>query len=178
MASPTPNGADAPAVLCDHVAAALPVSERSPFPAIAGELARQIDAALLKLRSISSAEADRPLAPGKWSPKHVIGHLIDSAANNHQRFVRAQEGAALEFPAYAQDHWVASQDYQRRGWDELTSFWHSYNRHLSHVIGRIPEDRRNVLCRIGTAGPVTLGYLVHDYLVHLRHHLAQLRALS
>jgi hypothetical protein len=29
-------------------------------------------------------------APGKWSKKEIPGHLVDSANNNHQRFLRAQ----------------------------------------------------------------------------------------
>ena len=153
------------------------ISDLSPFPALARELGRTVDAALPLLRSIVAAEAAQPLALGKWSPHQVIGHLIDSAANNHQRFVRAQEGPALVFPAYGQDHWVTCQHYEDRPWSDLTGFWHAYNHHLAHLIGQIPEDRRNVSCTIGTNAPVTLGFLAHDYLVHLRHHLGQVRAL-
>jgi hypothetical protein len=67
------------------------ISNQSVFSAIGGEWLQTVDAALVELRSIAEAEAARPLAPGKWSPKQVLGHLIDSAANNHQRFVRAQQ---------------------------------------------------------------------------------------
>jgi hypothetical protein len=153
------------------------ISDQSAFSALASELLRNVDAALPKLRSLAAADAAQPLAPGKWSPKQVIGHLVDSATNNHQRFVRAQPGPALVFPAYAQDEWVKSQHYDDRPWDDLTSFWHAYNHHLAHVIAQIPEDRRQVLCTIGANAPVTLGFLAYDYVVHLRHHLAQVRAL-
>jgi hypothetical protein len=103
----------------------------------------------------------------------VVGHLIDSAANNHHRFVRAQQGDALVFPAYEQDHWVACQRYQDRAWEDLVALWHAYNRHLAHVIGRIADDRRHVPCTIGPDAPVTLAFLADDYVVHLRHHLEQ-----
>jgi hypothetical protein len=149
--------------------------EQSPFSEIANDLLQTVERGVVKLRSVADADAARPLAPGKWSPKQVIGHLIDSAANNHQRFVRAQAASSLEFPAYEQDHWVGCQHYAGRGWSDLTMLWHSYNRHMAHVIGHIPEARRETMCTIGANAPVTLAFLAHDYVVHLEHHLRQLR---
>src|SRR5438874_7254574 len=107
----------------------------------ADRLRKAVADAYPRLASISDSDAAQPIAPGKWSPKQVIGHLIDSAANNHQRFVRAQQ-EPLAFPSYAQEHWVRSQHYEERAWEDVTIFWHAYNRHLAHVIGHIPEDLR------------------------------------
>ena len=59
------------------------------------------------LSAISDSDAATPPAPGKWSPKQVIGHLIDSASNNHRRFVRANFVDDLIFPGYDQETWVA-----------------------------------------------------------------------
>jgi hypothetical protein len=144
------------------------------FASVGRELRQAIDSALPKLRSISDRQADHPRAPGKWCPKQIIGHLIDSAANNHQRFVRAQQGAALTLPGYGQEHWVRCQHYLDRSWDDVVNLWHAYNAHLAHVIGRIPEDQRTVRCTIGANAPVTLEFLAHDYVQHLRHHLGQI----
>jgi hypothetical protein len=152
--------------------------DQSPFQAVAHDLLQTIEAALPKLRAISEPDAERPRAAGKWSRKQIVGHLIDSAANNHHRFVRAQEGPMLSFPPYAQDHWVSSQHYQDRSWNDLVTLWHAYNRHLTHVIGRIAEDRRHVPCTIETNEPVTLEFLASDYVEHLRHHLGQIGVLS
>ena len=141
---------------------------------LADELVSVVDEAAARLRSINEADAATKSRPDIWSIKEIIGHLIDSAANNHQRFVRAQQVALFEFPGYEQDSWVSVQDYQHRPWLDLLEFWVRYNHQLAHAIRRIPESSLGVACRIGGNEPVTLGFLVEDYLVHLRHHLKQI----
>ena len=126
------------------------------------------------LAADARAAARRP-APGTWSPKEVVGHLIDSAANNHQRFVRAQQGDALALPGYEQDHWVAAQGYQDADWPHLVALWTHLNLHLADVMARIPPAKYAVPCVIGDDAPVTLEFVVIDYLRHLRHHMAQIR---
>ena len=141
---------------------------------VAEELLRVVEASAERLRAVSGEEAAASPGGGRWSKKQILGHLIDSAANNHQRFVRAQEGTDYAGPRYEQEHWVASQGYAASDWPELVEFWRLYNRHLAQVIRRIPEERLGVNCRIGPAEPVTLGFVVEDYLAHLKHHLSQI----
>jgi hypothetical protein len=117
--------------------------------------------------------AHRP-SPDRWTIKEVIGHLIDSAANNHQRFIRAQSASELVFPKYEQNQWIACQAYNDREWPELLGFWQAYNAHLAHVIRRVDPRALQVQCRIGDYPPVTLQFLMEDYVVHLKHHLAKI----
>jgi len=144
---------------------------------VARDLRQTIDAVLPKLRSMSDAAAAAPREPGKWSRKEIIGHLIDSASNNHQRFIRAQEVDRLSFPPYEQNHWSASQHCNERRWTELIDLWYAYNAHLAHVIPHIADAKLSVPCFIEEDTPVTLEFLVTDYVRHMKHHLAQVGAI-
>jgi DinB family protein len=138
------------------------------------KLSRVIDAAEPRLREVSDAESLVPVLAGGWSRRQLIGHLIDSASNNHQRFVRALLADSLEFPRYDQDGNVRVQAVQDADWLVLVSLWASYNRYLAHVIAQIPPDKLATVCLIGAGEPVTLGFLAEDYLGHLLHHLGQI----
>jgi hypothetical protein len=128
-------------------------------------------------------DADASIKPGKgWSKKEIIGHLIDSAANNHQRFVRAQFTSDLIFTGYAQDDWVRVQNYQDANWSSLLELWKAYNLMLIHVLEHIPDEqldkprKHHNLQQFGfreaVAGePISLGYVVSDYFAHMQHHL-------
>ena len=141
---------------------------------VGAELARVVDAAEIFLRRVSEDESCRPALPGGWSRKQLLGHLIDSASNNHQRFVRAALADALEFPAYDTPASVRVQAVEGAAWPMLVDLWASYNRYLAHVIRHLPAAKLQVVCRIGADAPVSLRYLAEDYVRHLVHHLDQI----
>ena len=140
---------------------------------IARDLLATIESELPNLVAIDEERASTPRADGKWSRKQVMGHLVDSAFNNHQRFVRAQLSSSLSFPGYTQDSWVTAQGYQDRSWADILRLWVEVNRHLAHVIGRISRHALVTPCSIGEGAPVTLRFVLEDYVRHLHHHLAQ-----
>ena len=126
------------------------------------------------LSRFSEAESEQRPSPERWTRKEVIGHLIDSASNNHQRFVRGQIAAGQTFPGYEQERWVRTQDYQAARWGDLIDLWRAYNTHLLHVAGRMSEAGRAATCRVGGGGEVTLAGLFVDYVDHLEHHLRKM----
>jgi DinB superfamily len=137
-----------------------------------------IDVAEPRLRTMSASESAKPVLPGGWSRKQVLGRLLDSASNNHQRFVRAALQPSLEFPGYDQEGNVRVQAPQEADWALLVSLWAAYNRYLAHIIARLPASKLETVCRIGSGEPVTLGFVATDYLTHLLHHLRQIGAAS
>ncbi len=140
---------------------------------IAEELHNIVREATPKLNAIvESSSASKPSS--KWSKKEIIGHLIDSASNNHQRFVRSQLVNPLQLEGYEQEAWVATQRYQVESWKELIALWRAYNIHLAHIISAVPKESLDNLIRLGQKEPVTLEFLMKDYLRHLKHHLGQI----
>ena len=150
----------------------------------AGEHLREVVlAATPTLEAMSDADASRASAPDNWSAKQVIGHLIDSASNNHQRFVRARFRDDLVFDGYDGDQWVAAQQYADAPWPSLVTLWREFNLHLARVIETTPDEirlqprARHNLGEIAfqkLAEPPTLDAFMHDYVEHLQHHLGQM----
>ena len=141
---------------------------------LATELRAEIESALARLRKFTESDVTRDRGAGKWVKKEILGHLIDSAANNHQRFVRAQFEDPFVGPGYEQDAWVALHRYRQRPWTELLDIWAALNRQVARAIESVPENRLNTRCIIGTNEPGTLEWWMRDYLVHMRHHLDQI----
>jgi hypothetical protein len=138
------------------------------------ELRTLVEVTEPRLRQISEAESMHSTSSGRWSRKQVLGHLIDSASNNHQRFVRAMLQPSLDFPGYDQDGNVRVQAIHEADWSLLVSLWAAYNRYLAHLIEHLPESKLDTPCRIGAGETMTLAFLVSDYLTHLCHHLHQI----
>ena len=145
---------------------------------------RTVDTASVRLLVFSENEAARRPAPTKWSKKEIIGHLIDSAANNHGRFVQAQLQDDLVFPSYDQDDWVKIQKYQHRPWTRLVGLWHTYNHHIADMMAatdaealsrvRVVHNLDRIAWKmIHPSQPATLDYFMRDYVAHLKHHLEQ-----
>ncbi len=112
-------------------------------------------------------------APDKWSKQQILGHLIDSACNNHQRFVRIQfEDEPVIF--YDQNNWNQHSYYQNRDKRQLVIFWEVYNMQLLQLITCIPDNLLQRKGRAKNAEPATLAWYINDYVAHLEHHLHQL----
>jgi DinB superfamily len=144
----------------------------------AHQIVSAVEKAFIDFCKIDDATASLRPSPERWTIKEVIGHLIDSASNNHQRFVRAQSNLEknLVFPAYAQNEWVSVQRYNSSDWQSLIVLWRAYNMHLAHIIREMDESMLVRSCVIGTYSAVSLQFLIEDYFVHMNGHLAKINA--
>jgi hypothetical protein len=149
------------------------------------ELREAVETATPLLLAMPNESTAQGLGPGKWSPREIMGHLIDSAANNHRRFILGQLEDDLSFPGYAQEDWVKVQRYNEAPWEELVTLWRAYNLHLSRVMeaapeaARMKEHRRHNLHEIAwrtvsAEDATSLDYLMKDYVRHLQNHLRQI----
>jgi hypothetical protein len=141
------------------------------------EVARELETLLNiadRLKALPDSAAALKPDPRTWSKKEILGHLVDSAANNHQRFVRMQLQPHLVLPGYEQDGWVRVQGYQNMEWRDIIELWQMYNRHLASLIRDVnPEALQNTW--VDPEGKtVTLEFIMRDYLVHMKHHLDQI----
>jgi hypothetical protein len=149
---------------------------------------QSIDRACAQLSSVDDEPARLRPKPDQWCIKELIGHLIDSAVNNHRRFVLAQLQDELVFPGYDQDEWVRVQKYQDAPWPQLVEAWAAANRRLIEVV-RVADAKelerpraKHNLSELAYKDPPTdraptLAWFIEDYVDHLDHHLGQIRAL-
>ena len=143
------------------------------------ELAQRVTDLGWQLRTISDRAATMPISDGEWTPKHLVGHLIDSATNNHQRLVRAQitehlTDGVLHLDRYAQEQWVLANGWADRPWTDLISFWEAVNNQLVWLLRRFPEHAWQVPISLSGGEPQPLEESL-DYIEHLDEHAADLR---
>jgi len=155
------------------------------MPEYVAELLEAINDAAPALREMSDERSRLRPAPGKWCPREIVAHMVDSASNNHQRFVRAQFQDDLVFSGYEQDAWVSVQSYRDAPWEELIALWYNFNLHIARIMLLVPKDERErprarhnldeiAWNPVHRDQPATLDYFMKDYVAHLKHHLAQL----
>jgi len=141
----------------------------------ARDFRREIEKLRLALLALPPALAEVPWRAGGWTRKQIVGHLLDSASNNRQRFVRATIDGRYAGPGYEQDAWVAAHGYSDKPWDTLLRWWQAEHEILMAVVDRIPEERLESSCVVGDDAPVTLRFLIEDYLSHQKGHFRQLQ---
>jgi hypothetical protein len=138
------------------------------------ELRTLIDEIPRRLSKLPPSQMESKPALSNWSPKEELGHLLDSAANNHQRIVRTQLEDEPRMPGYDGDAWVGLHRYQQRNWPEMIELWRALNQQLLTAAEAAPDDAWSRTCTIADSLPLTLKFVFEDYLDHMIHHLTHI----
>jgi|SRR5687767_8984439 len=141
------------------------------------QLEKHIESFPIELRQLSSEELLNKPAPGKWSKKEILGHLIDSAINNLKRFTEIQFlPQPYQVINYDQVNLVIVNDYQNQPLDQLLDLWQVLNRQIVFVVGNIPLEKLNypVDLQYEDKELKTLAWIICDYVAHMEHHLRQI----
>lgn len=141
---------------------------------VVNRLKNNIENVPVKFLRFSEDELTNKPAPSKWSKKELLGHLIDSAANNHARFVKAQfQDEPFHMEGYAQNEWVEIQKYNSKKTDSLVELWKYYNEHILFLMEHTPENNLGIKCIAEDSfeNADTLFLLMKDYVDHMDHHL-------
>ena len=113
----------------------------------------------------------------KWSKKEILGHLIDSAIYNIQRFTEIHYS---ELPyiikAYKQDQLVLLNDYQNKNNQDLYPLWLQLNKHVLHIVKTQTTETLDYQIILANGGLSNLRLLIEDYFDHLYHHLHQINS--
>lgn len=124
-------------------------------------------------------------APDAWTLAEITGHLIDSASNNHQRFVRLRQGGLDPFPAYDAQAWIDLQNHDACDFATLCALWTGFNAFLLQLAASTPGEALGNVWVSPVYGPKTLEELIDGYYEHLDIHtahysgrLAEVRALA
>jgi len=143
---------------------------------VVNELNQLIDSLTLKFNRYSEEEFSAKPNPKKWSKKEVLGHLIDSALNNHRRFVCGQYESKPPHIVYDQDFWVAANNYQHTNKEEVIQLWALMNKRICTTLATIPTENYSKECNTskGAEQLHSLEWLAADYVKHLKHHVNQI----
>ncbi|MNO16627.1 DinB superfamily protein [compost metagenome] len=116
-------------------------------------------------------------SPEKWSKMEILGHLCDSAANNHVRFMRIlTTDEPITMDGYAQDDWVKRHGYQHYYHrEELLLLWNQLNGLILNALRSATESDGAKRCVLTDGTSLTLDELFEDYIRHAEHHLRQIR---
>lgn len=133
------------------------------------------------LKSLSIDEITVRVNSQRRTIKMLVGHMIDSASNNHQRMVRLQyvTDGELVFPDYTQDNnlWIRLQKYQEEDWTVLIQLWMYSNIHIAYVIRTVDHSKLNNFWTDYQGNRVTLDMMIRGYLDHLKLHVSHIHEL-
>ncbi len=142
---------------------------------LATEINKIVDETRSNLHLFTDEQMRSKANPKKWSKIEILGHLIDSAVNNLQRFseIPFMKDDYI-FKSYSQDNLVKHNYYQESDQNQIVDFWSLINHQIAYLIQHIPNESLKLSVSLTDGSSVSLEFLIEDYITHLKHHLQQI----
>jgi uncharacterized damage-inducible protein DinB len=126
------------------------------------------------LRNLSPGKADYAYAPGKWTVKEVVGHVMDAERIFAYRALRFARGDETELAGFDENTYVPAGQFGRRTMNDLLDEFEAVRGSSIHLVKHIDAE---ALDRRGTASrnPISVRALLYIIAGHERHHVGLLR---
>jgi len=134
----------------------------------------QVATSAALLRNAPADRADFAYAPGKWTLKQVIGHMIDVERVMSYRALRFSHNDATELPGFDENDWVANSNSSERTIADLVAEYEAVRAATVHFARHLGRD---ALVRRGTANGQQLSVRALLFIIagHELHHIALVR---
>jgi hypothetical protein len=141
---------------------------------ILATLATQIGGTLAELRKVSEADSLKRYAPGKWSIREVLGHMIDTERVFAYRALRFARGDRKNLLSFEQDEYVATAQFDRRPWSGLLEEFEAVRR-SNLLMFRALGDEAWARQGVANGNPMSVRAAAYVIAGHELHHLRILR---
>lgn len=174
MSSPAPRLAVAPPLPTEYPAYFKQYMAEVPVGDILPLLERQVRDTVALLGGLNDKQALHRYAPGKWSVKEVLGHVIDSERVFAYRAMAFARGERQSLPGYDEDSWVAAASFDARPLPGLLDELQRVRAATVAMFAGMADETWN---RVGTANNRATSVRSMPFILagHERHHVRILR---
>ncbi len=140
----------------------------------AHELSQLAEDFCRKHSGLDDKTASVKISEDKWTLKEIVGHLIYSASNNHQRIIRLQLCSDLDFPDYNKDEWLNTADYNSMNFHDLLSLHKYFNLLIAKLMLNVKKESLSNRWNFSFTEKkdhITLEELIDHYLSHFKIHM-------
>ncbi|HEX2168537.1 MAG TPA: DinB family protein [Longimicrobiales bacterium] len=138
-------------------------------------LSVQIDDTIALLRDISEEQALHAYAPGKWSIKTVLGHIMDAERVFMQRALRFARGDDTPLPSFDENAYAQAGGFNARPLASLISELMAVRRATIALLAGLPPEawERKGVASDHPASVRALAWITAGHELHHRQILAQ-----
>jgi uncharacterized damage-inducible protein DinB len=145
-----------------------------PKDDVVATLSRQLEETLSTLRGLTEAQADSRYAPGKWSIKELVGHMIDGERIFAHRALRFARNDQTPLPGFEQDNYVFAGNFNNRRLSNLADEFEQVRRATLSLLRSLDDE---AWLRRGVASDNEISVRALAYIIagHETHHMQILR---